>query len=209
MDADYREVNKSAANVPLPKRVYFDTLQRRQKQHVMWEQRRSHDDMDIRPAPSARLREQIHARRSMVELDNLEISIASDEGYPEKNISDASMSPTAHGSKIPSSKSDRVSETNHSKSHSENTDFPRESQHKKCSAHNKEPVSFGETLSKAFGKLTSFTKLNAKEAQSNSNPSDNGRSSSKASKQKEKEKAHNFSLQSPVNPKELPSEQWT
>lgn len=64
----------------VPKRVYFDTLQRRNKQHVTWEQRRSHDDMDIRPAPSARLREQIHARRSMVELDNLEISVASDEG---------------------------------------------------------------------------------------------------------------------------------
>lgn len=67
-------------DVPSSKRVYFDTLQRKHKQHVSWEQRRSHDDMDIRTAPSARLREQIHARRSMVELDNLEISVISDEG---------------------------------------------------------------------------------------------------------------------------------
>lgn len=67
-------------DIPASKRVYFDTLQRKHKQHVSWDQRRSHDDMDIRPAPSARLREQIHARRSMVELDNLEISVISDEG---------------------------------------------------------------------------------------------------------------------------------
>lgn len=79
-DRDFKNVNESSVN-SVPKRVYFDTLQRKNKQHVTWEQRRSHDDMDIRPAPSARLREQIHARRSMVELDNLEISIASDEGW--------------------------------------------------------------------------------------------------------------------------------
>lgn len=76
---DFKNVSESAGN-SVPKRTYFDTLQRRNKQHVTWEQRRSHDDMDIRPPPSARLREQIHARRSMVELDNLEISVVSDEG---------------------------------------------------------------------------------------------------------------------------------
>ncbi|XP_015918846.2 uncharacterized protein [Parasteatoda tepidariorum] len=195
--SDYQNLDDNMGSSS--KRVYFDTLQRRHKQHVSWEQRRSHDDMDIRPAPSARLKEQIHARRSMVELDNLEISVVSDDGYPEKSGIESSI-PNVH------CKSSRAGE----KSFIETTssDSSKDSLHKKGSTHNKE-ASFGETLSKAFGRLTSFTKFSGKDVQSCSSSSNNSTNSgSKVSKQKEAEKHQDFALQSP-NPEEIPSEQWT
>ncbi|KAF8782773.1 Tyrosine-protein phosphatase non-receptor like protein [Argiope bruennichi] len=202
---DYQNTDENVGNVSSPKRVYFDTLQRKHKQHVSWEQRRSHDDMDIRPAPSARLREQIHARRSMVELDNLEISVASDDGYSEKNISEGSISSPEPLNKMSGTKNERYAEAAAGRS-SENT---KELHHKKGCSHNKEPTSFGETLSKAFGRLTSLTKFNVKDAQpSNVNIAESG-NNPKASKPKDKDKHQNFTLQSPADSKESPSEQWT
>ncbi|GBM96548.1 Tyrosine-protein phosphatase non-receptor type 12 [Araneus ventricosus] len=202
--SDYQNTDENVGNVASPKRVYFDTLQRKHKQHVSWEQRRSHDDMDIRPAPSARLREQIHARRSMVELDNLEISVASDDGYSEKNISEGSMSSPEPLNKMSGTKNERYAEAVAGRS-AGNT---KELHHKKGCSHNKEPTSFGETLSKAFGRLTSLTKFNVKEAQPvNSIVTESG-NNSKVSKPKDKDKQQNFTLQSPDS-KESPSEQWT
>ncbi|GIY57192.1 tyrosine-protein phosphatase non-receptor type 12 [Caerostris darwini] len=203
---DYQNVDESIGNVSSSKRVYFDTLQRKHKQHVSWEQRRSHDDMDIRPAPSARLREQIHARRSMVELDNLEISVASDDGYSEKNISEGSVSSPEPVNKISGGKNEHYAEATHAKS----AESTKELHHKKSCSHSKEPTSFGETLSKAFGRLTSLTKFNAKETQSSSPTATESSNSSKALKQKDKDRHQNFTaLQSPADSKESPSEQWT
>ncbi|GFR31115.1 tyrosine-protein phosphatase non-receptor type 12 [Trichonephila clavata] len=200
---EYQNTDENIGNVSSPKRVYFDTLQRKHKQHVSWEQRRSHDDMDIRPAPSARLREQIHARRSMVELDNLEISVASDDGYSEKNVSEGSISSPEPLNKMTNMKNERYIETAQAKF----ADGTKELHHKKGCSHNKEPTSFGETLSKAFGRLTSLTKFNVKETQSNSPNTSESSSSSKVAKPKDKHQ--NFTLQSPANSTEAPSEQWT
>ncbi|XP_054720691.1 uncharacterized protein LOC129230317 [Uloborus diversus] len=194
-DSEYR-----SADDGVPKRVYFDTLQRRHKQHVSWEQRRSHDDMDIRPAPSARLKEQIHARRSMVELDNLEISVASKDGFPEENVSGATSGRAEKGTSLEGGPFSKVPKMNPGDSAESGKDL-----HKKAAPPGREPASFGETLSKAFGRLTSLTKFNTKDAQTSSSSSSESFVHIPKGSTKQKERRST----PPDSSKESPSEQWT
>lgn len=181
------------------------------------EQRRCRDDMDIRPAAVSRLKQEAHARRSMVEWD-VGMTVAPDT-QDNSDMAEYSQVIRKPGIKKMNTRSEKMPKDDLPPSVPQKTrgayEMPDTNQTKenreKSSRDGNTHTGFGGTISKAFGKLTLFTKFGSRNEQNNPQVSGAINKDLQGKKTNENTKVFSFPHRLPRKPRgsKHPPKQWT
>ncbi|XP_023236807.1 uncharacterized protein DDB_G0283357-like isoform X1 [Centruroides sculpturatus] len=182
------------------------------------EQRRCRDDMDIRPSAVSRLKQEAHARRSMVEWD-LGMTVAPDS-QDTADMAEYSQVIRKPGVKKMNTRTEKMQKDDLPPTVPQKTrgayEMPDANQAKegreKSNRDGNGHSGFGGTISKAFGKFTLFTKFGSKNEQNNQ-PQVSGvvNKDGQGKKTNENTKVFSFPHRLPRKPRgsKHPPKQWT